>query len=102
MKEIDLERAAFLMDVIQKVPNVVPQMMALSGEAGEELKAIHQDCLDNQKERAQALKAEAAEAQAARLAQAQEALEADKDVQKPAPALKAADTSDDSAPVRRV
>lgn len=67
MKEIDFERAAMLLDVMQKVANVGPMMMSISGEAGEELKAINEDCKENARERADEIRANEQVAEAQRL-----------------------------------
>lgn len=56
IKKIDFERAAALMDIMQKVAAVSPMMMAISGEAGEELKAINEACKENARERAEEIR----------------------------------------------
>lgn len=52
MKEIDFERAGMLLDVVAKCVNIGPMMSYIQGEAGEELKAINEDCHANAQERA--------------------------------------------------
>lgn len=58
MKEIDFERAAMLMDIVSKVASVSPMLTNISGEAGEELKAIQADCQSNARERADKIRQE--------------------------------------------
>lgn len=67
MKEIDFERAATLLDIMQKVANVGPMMTSIAGEAGEELKAINEDCRQNARERAEEIRANEQVAEAQRL-----------------------------------
>lgn len=72
MKKIDFERAAMLMDVQQKVANVGVMMASIGGEAGEELKAINADCLENARERAEKIRQEEQVAEQQRLRAAEE------------------------------
>lgn len=58
MKEIDFNRAGMLLTVMEKCATVGPMMTNISGEAGEELKAINKDCIDNARERADKIRAE--------------------------------------------
>lgn len=67
MKKIDFERAAVLMDVMSKVATVGPLWISIAGEAGEELKAINEDCLANGRERADKIRQEEQVAQQQRL-----------------------------------
>lgn len=52
MKDIDFDRAGMLLDVMAKCVNIGPMMSYIQGEAGEELKAINEDCHQNALERA--------------------------------------------------
>lgn len=52
MKDIDFDRAALLFNIMEKAATVGPMMSSISGEAGEELKHINEDCRQNALERA--------------------------------------------------
>lgn len=67
MREIDFERASTLLTVMEKCANVGPMMTNISGEAGEELKAINEDCKANARERADKIRAEEQVAEQKRL-----------------------------------
>lgn len=67
MKEINFGRAAMLLDIMQKVANVGPMMTSIGGEAGEELKAINEDCKTNGRERADKIRQEEQVAEQQRL-----------------------------------
>lgn len=56
---IDLNRAAMLLDVMQKVANVGPMFTALGGRAGDELKAMNDEVLEDNKKKAKAENAKA-------------------------------------------
>lgn len=58
MKDIDFERAALLMGIMEKQANVSPMLTSISGEASQELKAIAEDCRQNAIERADAIRKE--------------------------------------------
>lgn len=61
---IDLNRAAVLLDVMQKVANVGPMFTAIAGRAGDELKAMNDEILEENRKKAEAEKAKASEAAA--------------------------------------
>lgn len=61
--DIDLGRAAMLMDIQQKVANVAPQMQGILAEAGRQLKEINDLAEENTRMLAEEQQAELAEAQ---------------------------------------
>lgn len=67
MNDIDFERAALLMDIMQKQAGVSPMLTSISGEAAEELKGIAEDCRQNAMERADAIRKEEQVAEVQRL-----------------------------------
>lgn len=69
MKDIDFDRAGMLLDVMAKCVNIGPMMSYIQGEAGEELKAINEDCRQNALERADDRRREEADRVAATQAQ---------------------------------
>lgn len=79
IKKIDFERAGLLLGIMEKVANVGPMMTSISGEAGEELKAINEACKENGRERAEAIRQNEQIAEQQRLRAAEEsAVENDK------------------------
>lgn len=81
IKKIDFERAALLMDIMQKQAGVSPMLTTISGEAAEELKGIAEDCRLNGVERADRIRKEEQIAEQKRL----EAVEAAKEPINPDP-----------------
>lgn len=67
MKEIDFDRAALLMGIMEKQANVSPMLTSISGEAAQELKGIAEDCRQNGLERADKIRQEEQVAEAQRL-----------------------------------
>lgn len=61
MMTVNLDRAAVLLDVMQKVANVGPMFTAIAGRAGDELKTMNDEILEENKKKAAAEKAKAAE-----------------------------------------
>lgn len=76
MNDIDFERAAVLLDVLAKCAVAGPSASAIAGEAGDELKIIHDACRENAIERANERAAE----EAARVAPQGAKLEAAEEV----------------------
>lgn len=72
MNDIDFNKAGMLLTIMEKVANVGPMMMAISGEAGEELKAINQACIENARERAEKIRQEESFAEQQKLKAVQE------------------------------
>lgn len=58
---IDLNRAATLLDVMQKCATVGPMFTAIAGRAGDELKAMNAEILEESRKKAEAEKAKANE-----------------------------------------
>lgn len=81
MKDIDFERAALLMGIMEKQANVSPMLTSISGEAAQELKEIAEDCRQNGAERAARIREEEQVAEQQRL----EAVEAAKEPLNPNP-----------------
>lgn len=67
IKKIDFERAGLLMDIMAKVATVGEMNNSIAGEAGEELKAINEDCRLNGVERADKIRKEEQAAEQKRL-----------------------------------
>lgn len=67
MKDIDFERAALLMGIMEKQVNVSPMLTSISGEASQELKEIAEDCRQNAAERAAQIREEEQVAEQQRL-----------------------------------
>lgn len=85
--EIDLDRAAALLGLVEKCANIGPMMSYIAGEAGEELKEINEQCRQRALARADVIRRQEAEAGQARqleLQQAQEQEQANKEFD-PAP-----------------
>lgn len=77
--DIDFNHVMLLLSVIDKAVNVAPSMQAILGAAQHELKLIHDQALEEQKERAEARRAEEASRVEPRETNLQSAEEVDED-----------------------